>query len=355
VLFERGGTWSGGITMPTHVNGTASNRIVIGNYGTGPQPIIDGGGRSGAARACFYARATGTTTSPLWSYITIDGFECRNTSGYGILFYQNSGGSFGMPGIVVQNMNIHNTGPLTDDGTYSNQLMFLDENAKADGVQFLNNSVTSCGGHNCIQVHKDTGSPLIQGNYCSGWIHNCIDVKSSVGVMVKSNIVNGAGSSSGSAFYFENPQIPAGDITWEHNLVNGGPNGFECEWGGAGTNVSSTCHAFNNTVYLGSQSAIVTGGDPSCGNVTFDVRNNILDTTSTFYNGHNCITPTWDYNDDGGSHGAVSGPHGSHDLDGMNPMYVNPVTNNYQLLTGSPCIGTGLSGLVPDTNNIGAY
>src|SRR6266851_190303 len=79
VLFQRGGTWSGGITMPTHVNGTAANRIVISNYGSGALPIIDGGGRSGAARACFYARATGNTTSPLWSYLTIDGFECRNT------------------------------------------------------------------------------------------------------------------------------------------------------------------------------------------------------------------------------------------------------------------------------------
>jgi hypothetical protein len=39
-------------------------------------------------------------------------------------------------------------------------------------------------------------------------------VKSSVGALVKGTIVNGAGSSAGSAFYFENPQIPAGDITW---------------------------------------------------------------------------------------------------------------------------------------------
>ncbi len=130
-LFERGGSWSGGITMPTHVNGAAGNPIVISNYGTGAIPVIDGGGRSGGASACFYARATGGGTTPLWSYITIDGFECRNTSHYGVLFYQNAGGSFGMRGIVVQNMNIHNTGPISDDGTYSNQLMFLDENAAA--------------------------------------------------------------------------------------------------------------------------------------------------------------------------------------------------------------------------------
>ncbi len=353
-LFERGGSWSGGITMPTHVNGAAGNPIVISNYGTGAIPVIDGGGRSGGASACFYARATGGGTSPLWSYITIDGFECRNTSHYGVLFYQNAGGSFGMRGIVVQNMNIHNTGPISDDGTYSNQLMFLDENAAADGVQFLNNSVTACGGHNCIQVHKDTGSPLIQGNYCSGWIHNCIDVKSSVGALVKGNTVNGAGATQGSAFYFENPQIPAGDITWQQNVVYNGPNGFECEWGGSGTNVSSTCRVYNNTAYLGTQSAVVTGGDPSCGNVTFDVRNNILDTTSTYYNGHNCTTPTWDYNDDGASHGPVAGPIGPHDLDGVDPLYVNAAAHDFHLLTGSLCIGA-LQGITTGSANIGAY
>jgi hypothetical protein len=210
ILFQRGGSWSGGITMPTHINGTANNPIVIGTYGSGSAPIIDGGA---SALACFYARATGGGSTPLWSYITIDGFECRNTTGYGVLFYQNSGGSIGMPGIVVQNMNIHNTGPNTDDGKYRNQLMFLDENKGADGVQFLNNSVTSCGGHNCVQVQTDTGSPVISGNYCSGWLHNCIDVKGVKGAMVKGNTVNGAGSSNGSAFRLSINRVDSGAST----------------------------------------------------------------------------------------------------------------------------------------------
>ena len=352
ILFERGGTWSGGITMPTHVNGAAGKPIIIANYGTGALPIIDGGA---SAVACFYARGSGGGSSPLWSYITIDGFECRNETEYGVIFYQNQGGSLGMPGIVVQNMNIHNTGPSWDDGHYRNQLMFLDENKAADGVQFLNNSVTSCGGHNCIQIQKDTGGPVIAGNYCKGWIHNCIDVKSVVHAMVRKNIVNGAGSSGGAAFYLENVEIPASDVTWQQNLVYNAPNGFECEWGGAGSGVRSTCHVINNTVYLGSQSAIVTGGDPSCGKVILDVRNNILDTTSLFYNGHNCTTPSWDYNDDGASRGSVGGPSGAHDLDGVNPIYVDAPGKNYRLLAASPCIGAGLPGLTPGLSNIGAF
>ena len=352
ILFERGGTWTGGITMPTHVNGAAGKPIVIGNYGTGALPIIDGGA---SAAACFYARATGGGTTPLWSYLTIDGFECRNETEYGVVFYQNQGGTLGMPGIAIENMNIHNTGPSYDDGHYRNQLMFLDENKAADGVKFLNNSVTSCGGHNCIQIQKDTGGPVISGNYCKGWIHNCIDVKSVVHAIVQKNIVNGAGSSGGSAFYHENVEIPASDVTWQQNLVYAAPNGFECEWGGAGTGVTSTCHVINNTAYLGTQSAVVTGGDPSCGKVILDVRNNILDSTSVFYNGHNCMTPSWDYNDNGASRGNVGGPVGAHDLDGVNPMYVNPTGNDYRLTVGSPCIGAGLLGLTTGLNNMGAF
>jgi hypothetical protein len=260
-----------------------------------------------------------------------------------------------MPGIVVKNMNIHNTGPSYDDGNYRNQLMFKDENLMYDGVQFLNNSVTSCGGHNCIQVHGDVGHPLISGNYCAGWHHNCIDVKAVVGAVVNSNTVNGFSAWGGAAFYLENTLIPAADVTWERNIVYGPVDGFECEWGGANSGVTSTCRVYNNTAYLGDPSAVVTGGDWTCGDVTLDVRNNIFDTAFTFYNGHNCMTPNWDYNDDGGTHLWAQGPTGSHDLIGVNPMYVNAGSQNFRLQSGSPCIGAGVSGLLSGLSNIGAW
>jgi Big-like domain-containing protein len=353
LLFARGGVWSGGITLPAHVNGASGNPIVIGNYGSGALPVIDGGG---SASACFNARNTGTSTSPLWSYLIINGFECRNTTEYGVLFYQNAGGSFGMPGIIVENMDIHNTGPLTDDGNYRNQLMFLDENKKPDGVQFLNNTIASCGGHNCVEVQMDTGSPIISGNYCNGpWNHNCIDLKAVTGALVKKNIVDGTGAAGGSAFYVENTEIPAADVTFQENVAYNAPNGFECEWGGTGTGLSTTCHVLNNTAYLGTQSAIVTGGDPTCGDVILDVRNNILDTSDTYYDGHSCTTPTWDYNDDGASQGKVSGPAGPHDMNGANPLYMSASSANFQLTSTSPCMGAGEVGLTTGNSNMGAY
>jgi Big-like domain-containing protein len=352
ILFQRGGTWYGGITMPLYVSGSSGQPVTIGNYGSGPLPVIDGGG---SAAACVYAKAWGRSSTPLWSYITVDGLECRNTTQYGVVFSQQAGGSAGMPGIVVKNMNIHDTGPSYDDGNYRNQLMFKDENQRYDGVQFLNNSVTSCGGHNCIQVQSDVGHPLISGNYCAGWHHNCIDVKSVVGAVVRGNTVNGYSAWSGAAFYLENTQIPAADVTWERNIVYGPVDGFECEWGGANSGVSSTCRIYNNTAYLGDPSAVVTGGDSSCGDVTLDVRNNIFDTAFTYYNGHGCTTPYWDYNDDGGTHSWAHGPTGPHDMVGVDPMYVNAGSQNFKLQSASPCLGAGVSGLPSGLSNMGAW
>jgi hypothetical protein len=352
IYFQRGGIWYGGITIPIYTSGYAGKPITIGNYGSGALPIIDGGH---SAAACIYARYQGKSSTPLWSYITVDGLECRNTTQYGVVFTQSAGGSAGMPGIVVKNMNIHNTGPSSDDGNYRNQLEFIDENHKYDGVQFLSNSVTSCGGHNCIQVQGDLGHPLIAGNYCAGWHHNCIDVKAVVGAVVKSNTVNGYSAWGGAAYYLENTQISAADVTWERNVVYGPVDGFECEWGGVGSGLSSTCRLYNNTAYLGSPSAVVTGGDSSCGNVHLDVRNNIFDTSFTFYNGHSCMTPTWDYNDDGGTHSGAKGPVGPHDYRGVNPLYVNAAAENFKLQSASPCIGAGVTGLASGLDDMGAW
>jgi hypothetical protein len=113
VLFKRGDSWTASgsapmISLPFPLTGTSAAPIVFSNYGTGALPVFDGGSTS---TGCFQQRAVGIGSVPLWSYITIDGFECRNTTQYGVLFYQNAGGNVGMPGIVVQNMNIHNTGP----------------------------------------------------------------------------------------------------------------------------------------------------------------------------------------------------------------------------------------------------
>src|SRR5206468_2363134 len=108
-----------------------------GNYGSGNLPIIDGGGvKSGYTVNGGRQWCIGGGFSKM-SYITVDGFECRYTSAYGIAFIGVSSGSVG---IIVQNSYIHDTG--NGDTGYHNQLTFEEYNyGHAYGTQFLNNRV----------------------------------------------------------------------------------------------------------------------------------------------------------------------------------------------------------------------
>ncbi len=100
ILFARGDVWSEELDL-SNIHGSSSSPITFGNYGSGSLPVIDGG----STRAnCILA----DTINPLVSYVTIDGFECRNTTQHGIKFDTQSGN---MPGITVENSYIHNTGP----------------------------------------------------------------------------------------------------------------------------------------------------------------------------------------------------------------------------------------------------
>jgi hypothetical protein len=67
---------------------------------------------------------------------------------------------------------------------------------------------------------------------------------------------------------------------------------------------------------------------------------------------------TWDYNDDCGSQGTCSSLYvGPHDLNGVNPDYMNTAGNppNLHLQAISPLLNAGLKGLMPNNNDIGAY
>jgi len=199
---------------------------------------------------------------------------------------------------------------------------------------------------------------VVSGNTCYGWKHNCIDVKAVVKAVVKNNTVHGP-ATAGSAFYLENTEIPAADVTWSSNVVYASPNGFECETGVAASNNSLDCRAYNNTVYLGNQAAIVTG--TGCNQpITWDVRNNILDTIYLTYIPSSCSNRTiiWDYNDDCASQGTCNSSYtGPHDMHMVNPDYDDAGADppNFHLWSGSPLIDAGLQGLTTGNNDIGAY
>jgi hypothetical protein len=350
VLFQRGGTWYDALDL-SNVNGSAGFPVTFGNYGSGNLPIIDGGGtKSGNSVNGGRTWCMGGSNSKM-SYITIDGFECRYTSNYGIAFFDVWAGSVG---VIVQNSYIHDTGD--GDYGYHNQLMWGDYRGNADGTKFLNNKVGNCYGHNCIQIHGDSGSPLIQGNECYGWSHNCIDVKYVRGAVVDSNVVHdGLGTQEyGEAFYNSNDGAYtwASDVTWTRNVVYGSVKSaaFQCQDSGGPV----ICHMYNNVVY--SDVAGTYGGADSgdLSRVKFYVKNNIFDTPSPKTGGGFI---EWDYNDhvQGGSIPSIAG---SHNLTGVNPLYVNAASLNFRLQSGSPLIdkgtpvGLSYNGAAPD---MGAY
>ena len=340
VLFQRGGIWYEQLDIyRVNVNGSSGSPITFGNYGSGKLPIIDGGGTksgysvNGGRPFCIrgmYGKI---------SYVTIDGFECRNTSAYGIAFNDIAGGSFG---ITVQNSYIHDTG--NGDTGYHNQLQYFDwtQNTSSGGTKFLNNKVGNCYGHNCIQIDGDRNSPLMQGNECYGWSHNCIDVKRSQGARVDSNVVHdGLGIQQyGQAYYIENNSglTWTSDVTWTRNVAYGtGFNAaFQCQ--DAGGPVS--CYLYNNTVHatvIGNPYAKVMGvyGGADSGNtsrVWITVENNIFDTSSP--RGGSGYK-TWDYNDN-----VQSRTIGSHDMH-IDPQYVNAGAHNFHLQSSSPVIRKG--------------
>jgi hypothetical protein len=335
VLLQRGGVWYEQLDI-TDMNGASGSPITLGNYGSGNLPVIDGGQTSTAKGRSYCIDAINTS----FQWITVDGLECRNAYAQGITFRAYSGTGSNGVGIVVQNSYIHHTGagacttcgstPAADPGGYLNQL----DAQLTTGVEFLNNTLDHCGGHNCLQVHYDTGAPLVKGNrvgtsapYCN---HNCIDLKGVVGAQVSDNVVTcPACASAAAAFYTENTGyhgVGAETITYTGNVAYKVPLAFQVETGGSCSTSPCSIRAryYNNTIYSPSRYNFI---DTSCTNHTLDMQKNIVDGGQ--YDVHSNCAVTWDYNDDGGVYAITSNPVGPHDLNRVNPQYVDAPAGNF--------------------------
>lgn len=318
--------------------------------------MIDGGGSRNSCISAVYVHV---------SYITINGFECRNTVEYGINF--NAGSA--LAGIVIENNYVHDTGPgayaggsgAFDDGNYRNQINFeIDSTLTgvASGVQILNNTVVHSGGHNAIEVHHDEGGPVVRGNHVSGGcVHGCIDLKGVINALVDQNVVtNPDGSANAPGFYTENTFIPQESITFSRNIVYDTPVGMQVE---SGTSSSYPCDNgacnisaafYNNTIYEPSSSYSLISTSCSAANFTFTVENNIIDGGKVDM--HSGCNIAWNYNDDGGSQGLsvfdindtnYTAAYGANDLYDANPLFVAATNNppNFALKATSPCLYAG--------------
>jgi len=277
-------------------------------------PVIDGG----SIRAHAFA-ALGTSVS----YVTLDGFDIHDITSTAIDFQTVKGL---MPGITIENMLIHQSGPGActgcgspfDDGNYAAQIGMQDYTQGQDGVHILWNTVWDTGGHNTIHVHYDTSpNMLIDHNLVGpGCIHNCIDTKGINGT-VSNNVTtctppgyraSGAQCSSADAgFYSENTYVAAGTSgRWIGNVAHDIALGFQIEQGPYLIRPTF----YNDTIY-------------NTYNIGLELNNatsaNVQKCIVSGSVGRNGIT-TWDYNDDSGATGS---PVGAHDIN-VNPAYVNP-------------------------------
>jgi hypothetical protein len=394
INFQAGGLWLEMLSL-TSFQGSSGHPIVITTYGSGARPIIDG---SSTRTTCINA------ISGTHKFFTIDGFECRNTIQYGITC---QGGAGSCQGYTVQNNFIHNTGPgafasnttvgpdthgycaavgagsgtdcngnsitgtITaggcDDCNYRNQLDAEDFGAGVgvDGIRFINNIVNNCGGHNCLQVHYDAGSPLVQSNAVGpGCVHNCIDVKGAVGGLVTQNIAttgNTANLANNPACYYaENTFTASSSISFTKNVCYGSEFGLQVSTGGScvgHVHCTQAVTAYNNTMYMPNTTAEALYSSDSSGNmadITLTAENDIWDGGNVFVN--TAINRLDDYNDRGGVQGQQSNNMivGPHSVANINPSYVNATSHNFQLNANSPVATSGNIALT-GINSIGAF
>jgi len=256
VLLQAGGTWNEQLDI-NNVVGSASQPITFAAYGDGVAPVLD---EKGQHDYCIDALNTKA------KYLTLNGWTCQHATLAGVTF-QTGGGK--MPGITVENFTIQDTGPGcynktgaclgNDPGGYHNQLDFQDFQQGADGVQFINNIVKWCGGHNCLQVHFDTGAVLIKGNIVGpGCVHTCLDAKgigSKATHAVVTGNISGCGdlcSQNSAGFYSENVYNAPGSYIDLSNNTWSGPVGVQFCGGGCTKGSDCPIHAtITNDTYNG--------------------------------------------------------------------------------------------------------
>ncbi len=402
--FECKHAWSIGINFETSSSSQFAGITISNNYvhDTGPGCATQNG-------ACV-----GTDGWPNWAsgtaYTSATYIEPTSGNGSNYVFNEtvasctSSGGPITWPQTAGQTVTDGscswvNTGIA---GNYKNQINFEDDAHNPHSVNILNNIVNSCGGHNCLQVHYDTGSPLVQGNQAGpGCVHNCLDVKG-VGSTLTSpatvaQIVGNVstcgysralcGTTQTVGLYTENSVIAvSANELWELNTVYDDgvamqivPSAISSGSGNC-TNSTGECPIaakyYNNTVYgptgiANSWGLYGGGGNGTRTNSSIDARNDIFDGFGT---DSVDIPGTWgthteDYNDIGGSQGSPGfifnsgSTKGAHDVTNVDPLYQCELTSTcgtatppaFQLQATSPLKGIGNPSLGTGNTNIGAY
>jgi len=393
ILFNQGETFVGRLNIPS--SGTSGHPITFGKYGTGVNPIIDA---NNANTRCI------STDSK--EYITIDGIDCKNATGYGIADDINSNH------ITIQNLAVSDIGTdnalaygIAQSGGYCTITHCIITNIAAVGINLA-------GGHNLVTYNDVSYTNAIYTGWGAGIVttpataaddgteiaYNTIHDNGGVGTLgqthgiyvgvattninVHNNIITN--SSKGSGIHFKgsgnvyrnyisnssNQGIGTGNnetnnvvVNVYENIVTGNGRGLLEGGQGAGT---LDLRIYNNTFYLNNNTTIDVYTDEI--KIVDDVnllsiKNNIIYAVAGRYAlvfttpqthaviNNNCLYQTSGnlilYN---GSYKTWSYWQGyGFDTNGINanPLFIS--SSDFHLQSGSPAINAGVDvGLTTD-------
>ncbi|TML87836.1 MAG: DNRLRE domain-containing protein [Actinobacteria bacterium] len=317
VLLKRGAAWRGDSLVITR-SGTGANPIVIGAYGSGSPPLIQGG-------SCVELRGNAVVLREVhvdncgWAGVNIygagDRVEASEISNNiaGVFARQTSSAA------VITGNTIHD----------NNRMSVLTPGGNDDSGAF---GVLLQGSGTDVSFNTISGSDAFSYDY--GRDGAAVEVYGATGSNVHHNVAvnNDAFSELGKA--------GSADNTYAYNLVRGStPNGIGVVTRGSGSGYGPVLNTrlFNNDIVLGggnSQGFVCHGG---CGPSILTMRNNIVQAVAKA--GYADAPFDEDYNlYFGGQTQFAMGPHSMV----QNPAFVNPGGGDFHLQLGSPAVNHGV-------------
>lgn len=217
INFKAGGSWTG--TLRPLGSGVSGSPIVIGKYGSGSKPILNGGGISSSYTNTASDLCSSAVVCLLdQQYWTIQNLDITNKGTSAAhrraIFIGNTQTSGTLNTILIQNNSIHDINGNSEyhDGGIAVELTQTSTTASFNDIQILNNSFSNLGDDNTVGgvgVNIGVGNALDslpQSNYFTGVkinnnsfdnvLGNNVIISNTNGAEVRNNLSSNGGNST---------------------------------------------------------------------------------------------------------------------------------------------------------------